>query len=70
MKKNAVPEAGLLLEAASRKIRRHNGQLGLLEFQILPLHVERALSLLPNPPRPDINGTDSSARDGANREAS
>jgi hypothetical protein len=64
--KNAVLEAGLLLEAVARKIRRHNGKFSTLEFQIIRLHIETALSMLPNPPGSDVStGGDSVHGGGA-----
>lgn len=52
MGKNAVLEAGLLLEAVARKIRRHKGEFVDLELRVVRLHVETALSMIPRLPQP------------------
>jgi hypothetical protein len=52
MGKDAVLEAGQLLEGVARKIRRHGGEFSNLEIRVIRLHIEAALELIPNPPRP------------------
>jgi hypothetical protein len=65
MGKNAVLEAGLLLEGVARKIRRHNGEFSNLEFLVLRLHIETALEMLPNPPRPGAGAIQQSDNTGS-----
>jgi hypothetical protein len=49
---NAVKDAGLVLEAVARKIRRHKGEFCDRHIQDICLQIEIALDMISNPLRP------------------